>query len=91
MFPQRTYAGYVETEVLENGHVRYYIFLDGRAAATELTIDPTDSNAVRTVQQLHMLAQDSGHAYAIEGHFIPGVAAKVDRTTRRVLFEQVAA
>lgn len=84
MFPQRTYAGYVETELLESGHIKYYIFLDGCETSSEMIIDPRNENDVRSVKQLHMIAAGSGQAYAIEGQMIPGVVATVDPASRNV-------
>ena len=73
MYPQKTYAGHVETEILDDGRIKYYIYLLGWDEPNELIVDPSDDNQMRGVRQMHLVirnAEESAgdeHAYMIEG------------------------
>lgn len=91
MYPQKTFAGYVETESLENGYLKVYMTLDGASDANEILIDTNNANEMRAFSQLHLVpvltAEEDvrSSAYMIEGHVIPGVRAVADAKSKKVI------
>lgn len=90
MYPQKTYAGTVETEVLPDGCIKYLIELQGAQAPTEMVVDPADANHMRGVRQLHLILNsgESGAGpdrnYVIEGDSVEAVLASISQIFRRI-------
>ena len=59
MFPNKTFGGHVDTEVLDDGRIRYYINVTGTESTSELIVDPRDENEMRAVSQLHLVTKAS--------------------------------
>jgi hypothetical protein len=56
MYPQKAFAGHVETEVMSDGRIKYTIFpfpFDGSDART-MILDPANPVDVRAMKQLHL-------------------------------------
>jgi hypothetical protein len=59
MFPQKTFAGHVETEVLKDGRIKYTLFpvpFDGEEPRTFI-LDPASESDMRAAKQLHLVEQ----------------------------------
>jgi hypothetical protein len=89
MFPQKTYGGHVETEVLDDGRIRYRIFVVGADAPTTMVVDPLDENQMRGVRQLHLIVNGAAtetapsHDYVIDGDSVDEVLAHIQQMFRR--------
>ncbi len=65
MFPQKSFGGHVETEIMADGKIKYTIFpfpFDGSDKRT-MVIDPAHAEDMRAVKQLHLepiLKEDPG-------------------------------
>jgi hypothetical protein len=60
MFPQKTFAGHVETEVLTDGRIKYTLFpmpFDGAIEPRSFIADPANEVDMRAVKQLHLVEQ----------------------------------
>lgn len=90
MYPQKTYGGYVETQVLEDGCIKYYIHLMGSDRPNVMIVDPADENQLRGVRQLHLImnkpSNDHPDApnYVIEGDNIEEVLSSIQHMFRKV-------
>lgn len=93
MYPQKTFAGYVETEILADGKIQYFLFFDGMVEPNEFTVDPADEDQMRAVRQLHMVlygsdAKSAGNAadptYMIADDDIETVLASIEHMFRKV-------
>jgi hypothetical protein len=89
MYPQKTYGGHVETQVLDDGRIKYYIYLVGSDEPNTMVIDPLDENAMRGVRQLHMIMNKGAtettatHDYVIDGDDVDEVLAHIQHMFRR--------
>lgn len=90
MYPQKSYAGTVETEVMSDGCIKYYIQLQGAGSPTELVVDPADENQMRGVRQLHLMlnggvGEDPAERnYVIDGESVDDVLASIEQMFRRI-------
>ncbi len=87
MHPQKAYAGTVETEVLADGCIKYYILIHGAHEPTELVVDPSDENQMRGVRQLHLMLNKADNDsndrnYIIDGESIEDVLASIEQMFR---------
>ena len=58
MYPQKSFAGHVEAEVMQDGQIKYTIFpfpFDGSDART-IVLDPANPEDIRAIRQLHLQA-----------------------------------
>lgn len=72
MYPQKTYGGRAETQVLDDGRVKYDIYLEGSDKPNTIVVDPANENEMRGVRQLHLVmrqgTQEGGPTtYIIDG------------------------
>jgi type IV secretory pathway VirB9-like protein len=91
MYPQKTYGGHVETQVLDDGRIKYFIFLVGADEPSTMVVDPLDENAMRGVRQLHLIINKGAiettamHDYVIDGDDVDEVLAHIQTMFRRAV------
>jgi hypothetical protein len=89
MYPQKTYAGHVETEILEDGRIKYYIYMLGWDVPNELVVDPSDDNEMRGVRQMHLVMRNAADEAGDEpSYMIQGSDAEVMLDAMRSMFKK---
>lgn len=90
MYPQKTFGGYVETEVLQDGRIKYYIHMLGFDEPNEVIFDPADEEQARGIRQLHLIMREEKPGeeekpnYVIEGEDIDGILATIEKYFKKV-------
>lgn len=90
MYPQKTYAGHVETEILDDGRIKYYIYMLGWDQPNEVVVDPSDDNQMRGVRQMHLVIRNVEEEAGEEhSYMIQGPDAEVMLEAMRTMFRKV--
>lgn len=99
IYPQKTFGGYVETEIQNDGKIKYFLFFDGMNEPNDFTVDPADEDQMRAVRQLHMIMYENGtngsngsakspeaerHTYLITDDDIEKVLASIEHMFQKV-------
>lgn len=90
MFPNKTYGGHVDTEILNDGRIKYFINITGQETPNEIVVDPSDENEMRAVRQLHLISgrdtvgTTDGSEFVVDADDVDTLLAKVGEMARKL-------